>query len=107
MNDDRPSPIRRLLDLDRTIHEPARLAIMVLLTVVEKADFLYLLDETGLSRGNLSSHTAKLEAAGYITIEKTFVEKIPRTIYQITPEGSKALDVHRRALTDGLGSLDI
>lgn len=104
MNDDRPSPVRRLLDLDRTIHEPARLAIMVLLTVVEKADFLYLLDETGLSKGNLSSHTAKLETAGYITIEKAFVEKIPRTVYQITTKGSVTLESYRACISEIVNS---
>ena len=96
-------PIRRLLELNRTVHEPARLAILVLLTVVEKADFLYLLDETGLSKGNLSSHTAKLEEAGFITIEKAFVDKIPRTVYQLTPQGAAALETHRQTLRDSLG----
>jgi DNA-binding transcriptional ArsR family regulator len=99
------SPIRQLLELDRAVHEPARLAIMVLLSVVEKADFLYLLNETGLSKGNLSSHTAKLEEAGYVAIEKAFVEKIPRTVYQITPEGAEALVTHRQTLHDVLGSI--
>lgn len=94
------SPIRRLLELDRTVHEPARLAILVLLSVVETADFLYLLDETGLSRGNLSSHTAKLEGAGYITIEKAFVEKIPRTVYRITEEGETAFDSYRSCIAE-------
>jgi len=103
-NDKNPesSPIRRLLELDRTIHEPARLAILVLLSVVEKADFLYLLNETELSKGNLSSHTSKLEEAGYITIEKAFVEKIPRTAYQITPEGESAFDAYRQSITEAI-----
>jgi len=100
---DNVGPIRRLLELDRTVHEPARLAILVLLTVVKKADFLYLLDETGLSKGNFSSHTAKLEEAGYITIKKTFVDKIPRTVYQLTPQGAEALETHRQTLHDSLG----
>jgi DNA-binding MarR family transcriptional regulator len=92
------SPVRRLLELDRTVHEPARLAILILLTAVEKADFIYLLDETGLSRGNLSSHSARLEEAGYITIEKAFVEKIPRTVYQITEAGAAALAAYRTCI---------
>ena len=96
------NPIRRLLAIDRTVHEPARLAILVLLTVVEKADFLYLLDETGLSKGNFSSHTAKLEEAGYIEVEKLFVEKIPRTIYKLTRKGAEALETHRQTLLNSL-----
>jgi len=98
--DPKTNPIRQLLAIDRTVHEPARLAILVLLTVVEKADFLYLLDETGLSKGNLSSHTAKLEASGYIEVEKLFVEKIPRTIYRITKKGETALAAYRHLITE-------
>jgi DNA-binding MarR family transcriptional regulator len=103
-NDKNPgaSPIRRLLELDRAVHEPARLAILVLLSVVEKADFLYLLNETGLSKGNLSSHTAKLEEAGFIAIEKVFVEKTPRTVYQITPEGRSAFEAYRQSITEAI-----
>jgi len=94
------SLVRRLLATDRTVHEPARLAILVLLSVVEQADFLYLLDETGLTKGNLSSHTAKLEEAGYIAIEKAFVEKTPRTVYQITEEGEAALESHLACMAE-------
>lgn len=98
------SPIRRLVGLDRTVHEPARLAVLLLLSVVDEADFLYILDETGLSKGNLSSHLSKLEAAGCIRVEKTFVDKIPRTVYQLTANGREALASHREALLDALGA---
>jgi DNA-binding MarR family transcriptional regulator len=91
-------PVRRLLTLDRTVHEPARLAVLVLLAAVEEADFLYLLDETGLSRGNLSSHASKLEQAGYISVDKLFVDKMPRTVYRLTEAGSAALADYRRTL---------
>ena len=94
------SPIRRLVALDRTVHEPARLAVLLLLSVVEKADFLYILDETGMSKGNLSSHMARLEEAGYIMVEKAFLEKIPRTVYELTDEGRSALDAHREILLE-------
>jgi DNA-binding MarR family transcriptional regulator len=98
-----PNPsLRRLLELDRVVHEPARLAILVLLGQVEKADFLYILDETGLSRGNLSSHVSRLEEAGYVEVTKEFVDKIPRTVYQLTPAGARALDEHRTALMTSL-----
>ena len=96
------SPIRRLVALDRTVHEPARLAVLLLLSVVEKADFLYILDETGMSKGNLSSHMAKLEDAGFIDVEKVFLEKIPRTVYQLTEVGLGALEAHREVLLEAL-----
>ena len=96
------SPIRRLVALDRTVHEPARLAVLLLLSGVEKADFLYVLDESGMSKGNLSSHMARLEEAGFITVEKAFLEKIPRTVYELTHEGRTALDAHREILLEAL-----
>lgn len=82
-------------ELDRLIHEPGRLAIVAVLNAVDQADFLFLLNQTGLTRGNLSSHTAKLETSGYITIEKAFVEKVPRTVYRLTETGRDALNRYR------------
>lgn len=91
-------PLRRLTELDRTIHEPARLAIMALLSALESADFLYLLRETGLTKGNLSSHVARLEQAGYVEVEKTYRGKVPRTVYRVTERGRAAFDEYRRSL---------
>ena len=104
MSNEPENPIRRLMNLDRTVHEPARLAILLLLNAVERADFLYILDETGMSKGNLSSHLSKLEAAGCIHVEKTFVDKIPRTEYELTADGRKALASHRESLLDALAA---
>jgi DNA-binding transcriptional ArsR family regulator len=94
--------IRTLADLDRLVHEPGRLAILSLLSAVEEADFLYLLNETGLTKGNLSSHLAKLETAGYVKIEKTYRGKIPMTICQLTPSGRTAFKQYRTALKASL-----
>ena len=94
------------IDPDRLIHEPGRLAILVILNALEEADFLFLLDQTGLTKGNLSSHTAKLEAAGYIEIEKAFVGKIPRTVYRLAEAGADALQRYREHMAGVLGSLD-
>lgn len=92
-----PKELRsNLADVDRLIHEPARLMILSILFVVESADFLYLQNETGLSKGNLSSHLSKLEQAGYIAIEKTYRGKIPLTLCRITPEGNAAFSAYRR-----------
>ncbi len=83
------------MELDRLIHEPARLSIMSYLYVLESADFLFLLSQTGLTKGNLSSHLSKLENAGYVEIQKEFIEKIPRTMMSITNAGREALLKYR------------
>ena len=85
------APFERLAELDRLVHEPARLAILTALSACERADFLYLQRLTGLSRGNLSSHLSKLEAAGLIAIEKEFVGKIPTTRVEPTRDGRAAI----------------
>lgn len=87
-----------LANIDRTIHEPARLMIVAILSAVEEADFLYLLKTTELTNGNLSSHLSRLEKAGYVQIEKTFVGKIPRTVCRLTPEGRQALQAYRQQM---------
>lgn len=90
--------LQTLIDIDRTVHEPARLIIMAILSAVEEADFLYLLKATGLTRGNLSSHLSKLEEAGYVSIEKTFAGKMPRTVGRLTDQGQKALETYRQQM---------
>jgi len=85
-----PSPAATLAEVDRLIHEPARLAILTILYTLESADFLFLLRETGLSKGNLSSHLARLEQARYISIEKTFRGKLPLTVCRLTLVGRQA-----------------
>jgi DNA-binding transcriptional ArsR family regulator len=81
-----------MVDLDRTIHEPARLRILTLLSGVDEADFNFLLNTVGLTKGNLSSHMDKLEKAGYVTIVKSFNGRIPHTDFSITQEGRQALE---------------
>ena len=83
--------LKPLAGIDKLIHEPARLMILATLHVVESADFLFVERQTGLTRGNLSSHMSKLEDSGYIEITKEFVDKIPRTLLRITNEGRAAL----------------
>ena len=84
--------------VDRLIHEPARLLIATILYNVEKVDFLFLLHETGLTKGNLSAHLAKLEAAGYVLIEKTYHGKIPQTLISLTNPGREAFEGYRAQL---------
>lgn len=90
-------------ELDRLIHEPARLVLVANLYVVDEADFLYLSRQTGLTAGNISSHMARLEEAGYVEIDKTFLGRKPRTIYRLSPDGRKAFEEHKAKLADLLG----
>lgn len=90
--------LHRITEVDRLIHEPARLLIVTLLYPVEKVDFLYLLHETGLTKGNLSAHLSKLEEAGYVQIEKTYRGKVPQTLIQLNPSGRKAFENYRENL---------
>ena len=90
--------LRRVTELDRLIHEPARLLIVTILSTVESADFLFLQRETGLTKGNLSAHLSKLEDAGYVKIQKTFKGKLPLTMCKLTAAGTKAVTQYRQQL---------
>lgn len=92
-------------DVDLIVHAPARLAILSLLYISKVADFLFLERQTGLTRGNLSTHLTKLEAAGYIEIEKKFEGRMPRTLLHLTKAGSKALRAYRKQMQDTLREL--
>lgn len=94
MNND----LRSLGDVDRIIHEPARLMVMMILSSVESADFLFLQRETELTKGNLSAHLSKLEEAGYVAIEKTFKGKYPLTICKLTGTGQDALKKYKQQM---------
>lgn len=85
-------------DLDRVIHEPARLRIVALLSGAKEADFLFLQRETGLTKGNLSSHLVKLEEAGYVQIKKTFRGKIPLTLARLSAQGRSAFQSYRKSM---------
>lgn len=79
------------MEIDKIIHEPARLRIMMILAGLEQADFNFLLKTLSLTRGNMSRHVEKLESAGYLKVKKSFKGKVPNTSYQLTQKGSKAL----------------
>ncbi len=79
------------MEIDKIIHEPARLRIVMILAGVEQADFNFLLKTLSLTRGNLSRHIEKLESAAYLKVKKSFNGKMPNTSYQLTQKGSKAL----------------
>lgn len=92
------APFEELAELDRLVHEPARLALLTALGVCRSADFLYLQRLTGLSKGNLSSHLAKLADGGLVTIEKEFVGKTPNTRVSLTRQGRLAIERHWKQL---------
>ena len=97
--------LRPIADIDRIIHEPARLMILALLYVVESGDFTFLMRQTGLTWGNLSSHMSKLEEAGYIEVEKEFVGRKPHTMLHLTDEGRAAFQAYRQSMKQVLDDL--
>ena len=88
--------IKDLANLDRLIHEPSRLAIVAVLSACESADFAYLLNATGLSKGNLSAHLSKLEEGGYVAIAKGFKGRYPSTNCSLTAAGRQAFSAYQK-----------
>jgi DNA-binding MarR family transcriptional regulator len=96
-----------MAELNEIIHQPVRLRIMATLVTLEQndeVDFIYLRDLLDVTDGNLGAHLRKLEEAGYITINKTFVERKPRTYVSATAEGRKVFQEHVAALQSILKS---
>jgi DNA-binding transcriptional ArsR family regulator len=87
-----------MTELDRLIHEPARLLIVALLAGVKEADFLWVQRESGLTKGNVSGHLSRLEEAGYVEIEKTYRGRIPLTVLRLTKAGRAAFDAYRKRM---------
>ena len=96
------SNIDSLLAVDRVIHEPARLVALTILAEAEEVEFKFLEQVTGLTKGNLSSHLAKLEDAEYVEIKKSFRGKIPLTTLKITRRGRQALEQYRKQFKSAL-----
>lgn len=94
-----------IAELDRTIHSPARLMILAYLSVVDSADFTFLLRQTELTRGNLSTHLKRLEEAGYIRVEKEFVERVPRTLIRLEEAGRQAIETYRENMRQVIDEL--
>ena len=83
------------LEIDRLIHEPVRLKILAYLSMVESADFVFLVSRLGLTMGNLSAHISKLQEAGFIKVDKSFKENRPHTMLSLTETGSTAFINYR------------
>ena len=96
-----------MAEFNEIIHQPVRLRIMAALMTLEPADevdFSYLRDLLQVTDGNLGAHLRKLEDAGYIAVNKLFVERKPRTFVAATAEGRKAFQEHVAALESILKS---
>ena len=91
-----PSSDDGIQNINRLIHEPSRLIIMMHLYVVESADFQFLQHQTGMTPGNLSSHLRKLEDAEYVEVTKEFVDRTPHTALKLTKKGREAFKQYRR-----------
>jgi DNA-binding MarR family transcriptional regulator/uncharacterized membrane protein YbaN (DUF454 family) len=86
------------MNLDRLIHSPARLAIITYLSVVEEGDAVYLLNQTGLTWGNLSANVTRLQEAGYIAVTKEFENKKPHTLLKLTDKGRNAFHEYQNKM---------
>jgi DNA-binding transcriptional ArsR family regulator len=94
------TPFEQLANLDRMVHDPARLAILTALSACERADFLFLQRITGLTKGNLSSHLSKLEEAGMVEIEKRFVGKKTQTLVRLSGSGRGTVDSYWKEMEE-------
>jgi DNA-binding MarR family transcriptional regulator len=92
-------------EIDRLVHEPARLMLMAVLYVIDSADFTFLMNQTGMTWGNLSAHMSKLEEAGYLEVEKSFKGKRPNTMLRLTPGGRAAFQAYRLKMKQVLDDL--
>ncbi len=90
-----------MAELNEIIHQPVRLQIMAALVSLEpgnEVDFTYLRDLLDVTDGNLGAHLRKLEEAGYISVNKTFIDRKPRTFVAATIEGREVFREHVTAL---------
>jgi DNA-binding HxlR family transcriptional regulator len=93
-----------LPELNPVVHGKLRLAVLSLLSGVEEAEFTWLRSRTGSTDGNLGAQLARLEEAGYLSVEKKFVQRKPQTLYRMTENGRCALTEYVQALKQLLGA---
>ena len=94
-----PAPgLSGIYEIDRVVHEPARLMLMAALYVLDSADYTFLMNMTGVTWGNLSAHVGKLEESGYVEVEKSFKGKRPNTMLRLTPQGRAAFREYRKTM---------
>jgi DNA-binding MarR family transcriptional regulator len=86
------------MEIDRVIHEPARLKIMAFLSILDRADFTFLVSRLGLTMGNLSAHISKLQEAGYVGVEKGYKDNRPQTQLYLTEQGTQAFQAYKNQM---------
>ena len=96
--------LSEIMNIDRLVHSPARLSILTYLSVVEEGDAVYLLNQTGLTWGNLSANVTRLRESGYIEVAKEFKGRKPHTLLKLTDKGRKAFQGYQSKMK---GLLDI
>ncbi len=92
--------LSEIMNIDRLVHSPARLAILTYLSVVEDGDAVYLLNQTGLTWGNLSANVTRLQEAGYIEVVKEFKDRKPHTLLKLTDRGRKAFQGYQNKMKE-------
>lgn len=92
-------------EIDGMIHEPARLRILVLLANIDEADFMYILGQSGLSRGNLSVQMTRLDKQGYVELERRIEGSRARTSYRLSRNGREALAKYKEVMGTYLQAL--
>ena len=88
--------------LDPVLHNQLRLAVVSLLVSLESAEFTFILEKTGATRGNLSVQLSKLKEAGYITVVKGYKDNYPLTTCKLTAKGVRAFEKYVEAIKDYL-----
>jgi len=92
--------LSEIMNIDRLVHSPARLSILTYLSVVEEGDAVYLLNQTGLTWGNLSANVTRLQEAGYIEVVKEFKDRKPHTLLKLTDRGRKAFQGYQNKMKE-------
>ena len=105
MSEEEPQKDLDLTSIDKIIHEPVRLSILAHLYVLDSADALFLKNQIGLTWGNFSTHLKRLEDAGYIQVQKEFVDRKPVTSYRLTDLGREAFHQYREKMSGFLKEL--
>jgi len=94
-----------LANIDQIIHAPSRLMVLTYLYVVDSADYVFLMQMTGMTWGNLATHLSKLEEAGYIEMHKGYKGKKPHTTIQLTQHGREAFRTYKSSMVQILDDL--
>ena len=94
------------MDLNKLVHQPTRLQIFAYLYRHGETSFSELAEELDQTQGNLSSHLQQMEEAGAVDVKKEFVERKPRTSYELTDEGERLFEEHVERLETLLEQLE-